>query len=197
MGLPLAALAEPILQSRTILEVEYWGTLGDYYGAQPDARELHNTLRIDLSLAPADNDTRSALGVYDWRNPDAASGLAPRYDVSDFVSNGLQTLKGRSADYVEFGDEHDATHADAFDSFIVHNNELFEHADGSADSVRLNLFITSQADFVRGDALDQAFDVRPDSDHGLGSVSEMLGGVLRSYTFAINRLRVTPRSCTM
>jgi hypothetical protein len=64
--------------------------------------------------------------------------------------------------------------------------------------MRLNLAVFAQTDFLHGDLLDQAFDLRPDNDpivHGLGSVFEDVGGKLRAYTFAIQRLRVTPLVC--
>lgn len=194
LAMPFAAFAGPITPSYDVVDVEYWGTLNRFIG-EPPPNQLHGVLRIDLSLAPPDNNALPSIGDFNWHNPGPCF-VCPKRDTSDFVTNPLQPVRGTSADSVTVIDGGTEI-PNAFDEFHVMNSELRTNPDGTVVSQQFTLSVFVPSDFVHGDRIAQSFDVTPPPGnfYGIGSVAEFAAGVRRLYSITVDRLRVTPRVC--
>jgi hypothetical protein len=183
-------------KSSYILDVEYWGTVYDVSVGDGVAvgDSLHGTLHVQSRLAPRDFIPDAREASYIWNEPRNCVFDCPPPRIpapSGFVTRGDgTTIEGVSGDHVSVVDGRASKRH--WDRFGV---EDFERtSNGFAELV---LDVGAPLDFVKGDSLAQAFDVRAKEagGSGYGIVHELVGGAHRLFAFAVDRLRVAPRVC--
>jgi hypothetical protein len=196
LAAPFLAAAEPVSTDASyVLDVEYWGTVYDVSVGDGISvgDSLHGTLRISSRLAPRDFLPSARESSYIWNEPvDCRDDCPARVSSpSGFVTSAEQHLHGVSDDHVFVVDSASTT---SWDRFGVDN---LEHADTGNDFASTSVEIGAPTDFVSGDGLMQAFDVRAANKGGTGYgvVHELVGGVSKLFAFAVDRLRVTPKVC--
>jgi hypothetical protein len=185
-------------ETKTILNVEYWGTVtSSYDGSGPATHKvgdsLHGLIRVDTSLAPPDRATSAAdEGNYIWNNF-CDRICPPRVDApSGFVTSDLSKIRGTSDDFVSVFDLFSMSggYADTF--------TLMDREQSPGQILELQLGILAPVDFIRGDGLIQSFDIRP-ADVGAkvadGRFAEFFNAFSRTFDFVVDRLRVSPKVC--
>ena len=201
LAIPFAAHAGLIEAPRYLVEVEYWGTVHDVTaGTHEIGDSVHGRLRIDTSLSPGDLESQPNLGDYIW-NPPCERGCPPDVDAPNrFVTtDGMPSFHGNSRDRVYVFDSAGSLVFPG-DEFAVSDSEVPSLAGGSADYLHVGFNVSSPMDFVSGDGIVQTFDIRPGdanapSGRSGGGVESFIDGVLTSFEFYIDRVRVTPLVC--
>jgi len=190
LAAPMVSEAVPIAERYGAVDVEYWGRLENCSSGDcsdlPDV--LYGRLLIDLSLAPRDLNPDDGVGNYGR----ARGGFLD----PGFVTTPEQSLLGRSADRVGVSDWSPANFNP--DSYRV-QNQAFITIDGEiVAEQRLEVGMVSFRDWgIEGDSLVQRFDVRTEDIGGdaTGVFQSLIDGVSRSYSFIVDRMRVTPKVC--
>jgi hypothetical protein len=191
-----AAVANPIPTSKTVVELEYWGTITSVSDAPVPKDEfevgdaIHGFFHIDTSLAPADFDPKEAgEGQYIW------NGLCdrlcpPRIPApSGFVTSDKTNVQGDSDDWVSVIDQ----------SF----GELYSVVDRETTASRIwqaSVSVYQHRDYLHGDGLVQTFDIVPVDDvlgnpGASGEIREVTAATSRLVHFAVSRIRATPKVC--
>jgi hypothetical protein len=194
-----AAHAATTTEPRIVIDLEYWGTVTQVdQGPGRVGDPVHGTMRIDTRLAPADAAFTYPewVGEYSVNQECERNCLPERTEPSAFVTSpGIKDLGGAVYDNVLVIDKAlDPVHEWDFDEYSVRDYEIATNFRGAS---QLRIDVASAVDFIMGESLVQSFDLQPaESGGSAGGVFEsFLDGVASSFSFAIDRIRATPRVC--
>jgi hypothetical protein len=188
-----AASAIPIGVGKTILEVEYWGTVTRVDGPIETriGDPIHGLLHIDPSLAPPGPPLGGPTEAqYIWNAP-CDRKCPPRVPApSGFVTSYKTVCGGDSDDQVHLFNGNPPS--GRFDAFIVENNER-----GPGHIYQLSVGALAPLDLLHELGISQEFDTRPADSGGSGSgrLEEIFQSFANRVDFIVERLRVSPKVC--
>jgi hypothetical protein len=189
----------PLAAGAGIVEVQYWGTVTEsLQGSLAEGTRIQGSYLIDTLLAPPDRLPSRNEANYIWNDPTCELDCIRTPAPSGFVRDPTQPFVGDSDDHVWISDGNGLRRSE----FGVENTEWSTTvgSDGSYEWVFKRLEVSSIADFLVGDRLDQSFDLHlsgTDDDNAWLSVWEFVDGVASLWNAAIDRVFVNaaPRVC--
>jgi hypothetical protein len=200
IALPFGASANPIPDTKTVVDVEVWGTIyevnvGDKWAINDP---LYRKLTIDLSLAPPDRTDGPITGRYMWNETGCEPFCPPRVPApSGFIRTSGWTFEGISEDSLEIADIH-GRGPGLNDLYAVGDGEYQLDATGLVNQQTSFYAVINSPnyDYLNGGAIAQSFDVTVNDFFGArGGIGEWIGDVRNHALFYITRMRSTPRVC--
>ena len=205
LAIPFGLQAALILPEPDVVDVEYWGSVSESTIEERSIGDpVHGTMRIDLRLGLLDDDRVSnAYGDY---GVNAGFKECPRNcgpgstGPSAFVTApGIRDLGGLVFDRVQVQDA--ALIPPYYIPPPIDRFQLTDEETGSGGYTLLGVSVSSDVDFITGDGLVQSFDLHLNQTDGSarGFFESLIfvgdNGVTKFFSFAIDRIRATPRVC--